>query len=64
RKSNEWSFIYVKPSRDGKRMELVVLAHDKKDTVLVRVDVDAAKLARELGDSPRGVIHVAGRSGR
>ncbi|HYO78926.1 MAG TPA: hypothetical protein VE010_20860 [Thermoanaerobaculia bacterium] len=61
RKSNEWSFIYARPSHDGKRMELVVLAHDKEDTVLVRVEVDAAKIARELGDSPRGVIHVAGR---
>jgi hypothetical protein len=61
RKSSEWSFIYAKPHGDGKRIELVILAHDKSDTVLVRVDVDADVLARELGDSPRGVIRVARR---
>jgi hypothetical protein len=60
RKSGEWSFIYVKPSPSGKRMELLVLAHDKSDTTLVRVDVDAALIAREL-DSPRQVTRVASR---
>ncbi len=61
RRSNEWSFIYAKPHPNGKRFELVVLAHDDEDTVLVRVEVDADALARELNDSPRSVIHFARR---
>jgi hypothetical protein len=60
RKSSEWSFIYARPSADG-RVELVVLAHDNEDTVLVRVDVDAVKLARELNDGPRNVTRMARR---
>jgi hypothetical protein len=60
RRSHEWSFIYVRPGADN-RMELVVLAHDDEDTVLVRVDVDAVVLARELGDNPRHVTRMARR---
>jgi hypothetical protein len=56
KKSGEWSFIYVRPK--GERMELMVLAHDSSDTVLVRVDVNAEILAREL-DHPRNVRRVA-----
>lgn len=56
-RDNEWSFIYARPHGNG-RIELVILAHDDEDTALVRVDVDADKLAREL-DNPRGVIHIA-----
>lgn len=58
KKKSEWSFIYARPNADGKRMELVVLAHDSDDTVLIRVDVDAGKVARELGE-PRNVTRVA-----
>ena len=61
RKQREWSFIYARPSRNGGRIELVVLAHDDDDTVLVRVDVDAHVLARKLEHGPRGVIHIARR---
>lgn len=61
RKSSEWSFIYARPSRDGSTIELMLLAHDHEDTVLIRVAVDAEVLARELGESPRGVVSVAGR---
>lgn len=57
KKSGEWSFIYARP-HGGNRIELVILAHDDDDTALVRVDVDADVLAREL-DNPRGVIHIA-----
>jgi hypothetical protein len=60
RKSSEWSFIYARPAPDG-RIELIVLAHDDEDTVLVRVEVDARVIARELGDSPRNVTRVARR---
>ena len=60
RRSNEWSFIYAKPSADGNRIELMVLAHDNDEqTVLVRVDVDANVLARELSEKPRGVTRMA-----
>lgn len=53
----DWSFIYVRPH--GKdRIELVILAHDDEDTALVRVDVDAEVLARELGE-PRNVTRMA-----
>ena len=60
RKSNEWSFIYARPS-GRERLELMILAHDDSDTVLVRVDVDANMIARELRDEPRGVTDMARR---
>ena len=55
----EWAFIYARP-HDGNRIELVILAHDREDTTLVRVDVNADVLAREL-DDPRGVTRMARR---
>ena len=53
----EWSFIYAKPGAKD-RIELVILAQDDEETVLVRVDVDADVIAREL-DVPRNVTHIA-----
>lgn len=61
RKSREWSFIYAKPAADGKHIELVVLAHDNDDTVLVRVATDADAIAREINRHPRNVTNVARR---
>jgi hypothetical protein len=61
KKSNEWSFIYAKPSANANRLELMILAHDDADTVLVRVDVDANVIARELRDKPRDVTNMARR---
>jgi hypothetical protein len=61
RKSNEWSFIYARPSTRSDRFELMILTHDSSDTVLVRVDVDASIIARELRDHPRHVTEVARR---
>ncbi len=61
RRSGEVSFIYAKPSKDGTRMELMILAHDNEETVLVRVEVDGEVLARELGDRPRNVTRMARR---
>lgn len=55
----EWSFIYARPHGKN-RVELVVLAHDDEDTALVRVDLDADVVARELGE-PRNVTRVARR---
>ena len=60
KKSNEFSFIYARPSgRD--RLELMILAHDAADTVLVRLEVDANVVARELRDRPRNVTNMARR---
>lgn len=59
KRSGDWSFIYAKPSRNPDRMELLVLTHDGDETVLVRVDVNAAVLARELGEEPRQVTRMA-----
>jgi len=61
RNSGEWSFIYARPSARGDRLELIVLAHDDENTVLVRVDVDADKIAQELREKPREVSRVARR---
>lgn len=61
RKSKEWSFIYARPTKNAERFELVVLAHDDEDTVLVRVDIDAEMLSREIGREPRNVTRVATR---
>jgi hypothetical protein len=61
KRSRDWSFIYARPSASGKRLELIVLAKDNENTVLVRVDVDANKVARELRSRPREVSHVARR---
>lgn len=61
RRSNEWSFIYARPRRDSTRLELMILAHDDEDTVLVRVDVDADIVARELREQPRHFNQYARR---
>lgn len=61
RRSQDWSFIYARPAARGNRLELIVLAHDGDETVLVRVDVDASKVARELQRKPREVAQVARR---
>lgn len=60
RKSGEWSFIYARPSKTANRFELMVLTSEKDETVLVRVEVDAAVLAREL-DHPVQVSKMARR---
>ena len=56
----EWSCIYVRPRGNGDNVEVVILAQDNEDTVLVRVDVDARILARHLNE-PRSVRHMAHR---
>ncbi|HEX2831891.1 MAG TPA: hypothetical protein VHW00_02690 [Thermoanaerobaculia bacterium] len=61
KKSREWSFIYARPSQNAQRFELVVLAHDDEDTVLIRVDVDAEVLSKEINREPRNVTRVAAR---
>lgn len=61
RKSKEWSFIYARPAAGSDQMELLVLAHDGEETVLVRVNADAELVAREIQHSPRDVSQVARR---
>jgi hypothetical protein len=58
-RSGEWSFIYAKPSPGGSRIDLLILTHDHDETVLVRVDVNADELVRQMND-PRGVVRIAG----
>jgi hypothetical protein len=60
KRSREWSFIYVRPQAND-RVELMILTHDSSDTVLIRVEVDANVIAREVTDSPRHVSRVARR---
>ena len=60
-RSKEWSFIYARPAAGTDRLELMILAHDSSDTVLVRVEVDAGKVAQELMDQPRNVTSMARR---
>lgn len=60
-RSDDWSFIYARPSKNGERIELMILAHDSADTVLVRLVVDADRIARELREHPRKVGQHARR---
>ena len=60
-KKGEWSFIYARPSANGERVELIVLAHDHEETVLVRVEADAEEIAKHIESEPRRVSRVASR---
>jgi hypothetical protein len=48
RSRGEWTFVYARPV--GSRFEIMVLTHDRSDTVLVRADVDAEELARTASE--------------
>jgi hypothetical protein len=61
KKTGEWSFIYARPKGNGDRFELVVLNHDRHDTVVVRVDIDAETLGREIQIHPTRASRVAAR---
>lgn len=50
-RSNEWTFVYARPTKDERVMEMIVLAHDNSETVLVHLTADMEKVMRELGDS-------------
>lgn len=58
-RAGEWSYIYARP-HGADRVELLVFTHDRTDTVLVRVDVDADAIAREMAE-PRRVAQIARR---
>lgn len=53
-RSNEWVFIYA--AARAERFEILVLVHDRSDTVLVRADVDGERLARTIAD-PKSLVH-------
>ena len=48
RERKEWTFIYVRPV--GDRFEMMLLTHDRSDTVLVRAEIDAEQLARAINE--------------
>ena len=47
-RKGESVFIYARPSRDSRTVELIILSHERNETVLVRVSADAATVGREL----------------
>jgi hypothetical protein len=59
-RNGEWALIYARPN--GDRVELYVIAHDHGDgdTTLVRVDVDAVRVAKNMGDA-HGMVKIARR---
>jgi hypothetical protein len=58
-RNGECAFIYARPRGDN-RVELLIVAHDKGDgdTTLIRVDVDAVRVAKEMGDA-HGMVRMA-----
>ncbi|HUP47925.1 MAG TPA: DUF4252 domain-containing protein [Thermoanaerobaculia bacterium] len=59
-RKGESVFIYARPSRNGRIVELLILAHERNETVLVRVAADAEIVGRELA-RPENVRHIASR---
>jgi len=59
-RNGEWAFIYARPR--GDRVELIIVAHDHGDgdTTLIRVDLDAVRVAREMGDAHK-MVKIARR---
>ena len=57
-RSGESVFIWARPKKEC--LELIILAHERNETVLVRVDANAETVARELGE-PRKIVRMADR---
>src|ERR1051325_9100345 len=55
-RNGECALIYARPR--GDRVELLVVAHDAGDgdTTLIRVDVDAVRVAKEDGETVEGAV--------
>ncbi len=51
-RNGEWSFIYARPH--GNLVDMLVVAHDTSDTVVVRTVVEPERLAREISKHRRG----------
>jgi hypothetical protein len=60
-RNGEWTLIYAKAKGES-RLELVIVAHDHGDgdTTLIRVDVDAERVAKNMGDA-HGIMKIAKR---
>jgi len=60
-KKGEWTFIYAnsKPRREGV-IDLLIVAHEDNETVVVRVLADAAMVARGLGE-PVSIAQIGRR---
>ncbi|HEX6179283.1 MAG TPA: DUF4252 domain-containing protein [Thermoanaerobaculia bacterium] len=59
-KKGESVFVYARPSRDERIVELLVLAHERGETVLVRLVADTQIVAREFGN-PVEIRRMASR---
>ena len=57
-RSGENVFVYARPR--GRYIEMMILVHERDETVLVRVVADAEVVVREFGE-PRGVVKLAKR---
>jgi hypothetical protein len=49
RRDGEWTYIYARPGR-GDLMEIIVLSHDREDTVAIRALIEPRVMAQEFGD--------------
>jgi hypothetical protein len=57
-RSGENVFIYARPR--GRNIEMMILVHERDETVLVRIVANAEVVAREFGE-PRRVVKLAER---
>jgi hypothetical protein len=48
-RSGEWTYIYARPGR-GDLMEMLLVTHDRSDTVALRALVDPKRLVDEIND--------------
>jgi hypothetical protein len=51
----EWTLIYARAV--GDRFEIIVVNHDRSDTVLVRADIDAEQLSRTIAEKRLARLH-------
>jgi len=50
-RTGEWSLIYAKPG--GRTVEMIVVSHDKSETVVVRAVVDVDTFTKEINGERR-----------
>ena len=55
-KTGEWAFIYARP-HGNKQVDVLIVAHDRSDTNVVRAVVDADIFLQDF-DSPNSLSHV------
>lgn len=59
-RKGEAVFIYARPGRSERLIELLILAHEREETVLVRLIADAEVVGREIGE-PMAMRRMASR---